>query len=138
MESKFLDVEAVVAIHRIVLDRSPFSDEDPNIFNSDVLESTVNGVCQTMFGELLNPTIYEQAAAYLFGLSNGHPFANGNKRTALIATISFLQMNSYRLTLSQTEAIQLTVDAAAGTISKEDIVEIFRGGGIQLELTGSD
>ena len=131
MSIEFLDTEAVLAIHKIVIEKSPIPNEDPNLKSFNLLESAVNGVRQTFGGQLLNSTIYDQAAAYLFSLSNNHAFENGNKRTALRVTIDFLRINGYRLNLSQEEAVQLTVDAAAGTIKKQDIVEIFRNGGIQ-------
>ena len=131
MSSDFLDIEAVLAIHKIVIERSPFPNEDPNVLNSDLLESAVNGVRQTFAGQLLNSTIYDQAAAYLFSLSNSHAFVNGNKRTALRVTIDFLKINGYKITLSKEEAIKLTVDSASRAINKEEIAKIFRSGGIQ-------
>lgn len=32
-----------------------------------------------------NPTIFQLAAAYGFGIARNHPFIDGNKRTALMA-----------------------------------------------------
>jgi death-on-curing family protein len=37
--------------------------------------------------------VYEKAVTLLIGLVRTHPFASGNRRTAYLATISFLEMN---------------------------------------------
>lgn len=43
----------------------------------------------TFGGELLHPTLADQAAAYLYRLSRNHPFVDGNKRTAFAAMDTF-------------------------------------------------
>ncbi len=37
------------------------------------------------------------AAAYGFGIARNHPFVDGNKRTALVATLTFLQLNGLEI-----------------------------------------
>lgn len=41
--------------------------------------------------------VIEQAPALLEGLSQNHPFFDGNKRTAIAVTAAFLRINGYRL-----------------------------------------
>ncbi|MDR2008380.1 MAG: type II toxin-antitoxin system death-on-curing family toxin [Alphaproteobacteria bacterium] len=50
-------------------------------------------------------TIIEQACALWESLSQNHPFIDGNKRTALDATLTFLAINGYTL---NTEDADLT------------------------------
>ncbi|WP_260449023.1 type II toxin-antitoxin system death-on-curing family toxin [Listeria booriae] len=50
-----------------------------------------------VFGVAAYPTIVDKAAQLWFSLANNHCFSNGNKRTALLATLSFLEMNCYTL-----------------------------------------
>ena len=67
------------------------------------------------------PTIAAKAAALLFGLTRNHPFIDGNKRTAVLATVFFLLNNDYRLDLSDTnEAFDMVVRVAAGGVSIGD------------------
>jgi len=51
----------------------------------------------TFDGEYLHPSVFEMAAAYLFHLARNHPFADGNKRTALMCALVFLGLNGQRL-----------------------------------------
>jgi death-on-curing protein len=38
---------------------------------------------------------FEMAAAYLYHIAQNHPFIDGNKRTALAAALTFLELNGY-------------------------------------------
>ena len=48
-----------------------------------------------IFGEKEFDGIFNQASAYLYYILKGHPFIDGNKRTALASTITFLEWNKY-------------------------------------------
>ena len=45
-------------------------------------------------GQDLYPTLIDKAAALGFSLINNHPFIDGNKRTALAASVTFLEWNN--------------------------------------------
>jgi len=47
--------------------------------------------------------IIEEAAALWESLSQNHPFVDGNKRTAIVATIVFLELNGWRFSVSDHE-----------------------------------
>ena len=46
-----------------------------------------------VFGTVEFEDIFHQAAAYMYYILKNHPFIDGNKRTALASTITFLQWN---------------------------------------------
>lgn len=48
--------------------------------------------------------IVEMAAALMESLITNHPFLDGNKRTAFVATDTFLRLNGFRLTIDQDDA----------------------------------
>lgn len=73
---------------------------------------------QTVFGEDLYPTIYDKASILAINLAKKHPFHNGNKQTALVAMITFLELNGYTTTFSQEEAVKFILDI---TTSKKDL-----------------
>ncbi|MDF0551888.1 Fic family protein [Kamptonema sp. UHCC 0994] len=52
------------------------------IRDEGLLESALAQPQSTFGGELLHPTIQDQAAAYFYHLAMNHPFIDGNKRTA--------------------------------------------------------
>ena len=51
-----------------------------------------------VFGRVEFPSIYHIAAAYMFYILKNHPFIDGNKRTALATSVTFLQWNEILFT----------------------------------------
>jgi death on curing protein len=64
------------------------------------------------------PGIVEMAVAYLGGIIRNHPFVDGNKRTAFVVGILFLEMNGYRFTAAEEDATQAVLSLAAGTMNE--------------------
>lgn len=58
------------------------------------------------------PTVEMAAAALAHSVIHNHPFYNGNKRTALVSMISFMDENGLMLTSSQDELFKWTVRVA--------------------------
>ena len=51
------------------------------------------------------PSIFDLAAAYSYGLANNHPFIDGNKRTAFMVMYTFLGLNGYWLEVDEMEVV---------------------------------
>ena len=66
------------------------------------------------------------AAAYGFGIAKNHPFIDGNKRTALAATRTFLRINGFTLDASQLEKAFTFLALAEGSLSEEDLTDWLR------------
>jgi len=58
------------------------------------------------------------AAAYGYGLARNHPFVDGNKRTAFVATLLFLRLNGYDLRATQEQRYSTFLALAAGTLDE--------------------
>ncbi len=58
------------------------------------------------------------ATAYIAGIVRNHPFVDGNKRTAFVVGVLFLELNNYRFTATEPEATQAMLDLAAGAINE--------------------
>jgi len=58
-----------------------------------LLESALAKPRMTLQNRFLYPSLAEKAAVYLFHLVKNHPFLDGNKRTAAVATRVFLRIN---------------------------------------------
>jgi death-on-curing protein len=71
------------------------------------------------------PTLYRLAAAYAFGIARNHPFVDGNKRTALVVAIAFLERNGVAFAASQQEAYLTFYDLAAGKLTEEELTAWF-------------
>ena len=65
-----------------------------------------------------SPDIADLAASYGVGLAKNHPFVDGNKRVAFLATGLFLMLNGQRLKASQAEATMVMLSVAAGTVDE--------------------
>jgi death-on-curing protein len=73
------------------------------------------------------PSLATLAAAYAFGISSNHPFVDGNKRTALVVSFAFLDVNGLEVTASQEEAFLTILGLAAGEISEAELTVWFAG-----------
>jgi death-on-curing protein len=65
-----------------------------------------------------NPKAWDLAAVYAHGIARNHPFVDGNKRTALVATELFLQLNGSELHASDEECVMIIFSLAAGEIDE--------------------
>jgi death-on-curing protein len=61
-----------------------------------------------------NPSLFELAAAYAYGLAKNHPFIDGNKRAAFIVAVVFLELNGRRFVATEADSAVSTLALAAG------------------------
>lgn len=66
------------------------------------------------------------AASCAFGIAKNHPFLDGNKRTALVVSISFLNLNGFDLDVEPTETYDVFYDLAQGVLSEDELADWFR------------
>jgi death-on-curing protein len=72
------------------------------------------------------PDFADLAASYAIGLAKNHPFVDGNKRAAFLATGLFLHLNGYRLTVSQADATLTMLAVAAGEMDEASFADWLR------------
>ncbi len=72
------------------------------------------------------PDIFTLAAAYCFALVKGHVFHDGNKRTAYIAAIVFLELNGVICAPEQADIVRTMRGAADGSVSESDLALWFK------------
>ncbi|MSQ89267.1 MAG: type II toxin-antitoxin system death-on-curing family toxin [Betaproteobacteria bacterium] len=66
------------------------------------------------------PTVFELATAYAFGIAKNHPFVDGNKRVALVTSVTFLELNGWRFVANEADSAIAFLDLAAGQISEKE------------------
>lgn len=91
---KLLAPETVIAINRLTIKLHggmflPPENIRPGQGLGFIEQIRINKV----FGEVLYPTPYHQAAAYLFYICKNHTFHDGNKRAALASALTILEIN---------------------------------------------
>lgn len=70
--------------------------------------------------------LYALAAAYGFGLARNHPFSDGNKRSAALASFLFLEINGLMVPENTDEVEAVFLALAAGGLSEEGLAEWLR------------
>jgi len=72
------------------------------------------------------PDVAALASAYGFGISQNHPFVDGNKRAAFLSVGLFLALNGYRLAVTQVEATVAMLALAAGELDEAEFAAWLR------------
>jgi death-on-curing protein len=72
------------------------------------------------------PDVAALAASYTIGLAKNHPFVDGNKRAAFLATGLFLYLNGYRLDTSQADATMTVLAVATGDATEDEFAAWVR------------
>jgi death-on-curing protein len=86
-----------------------------------LLESAMGSVEATFDDSFLHETLFAMAAAYLYGICRNHPFLDGNKRTAVSAALTFLDMNGIEVDADEDAFYALVIGVAEGRVSKAAI-----------------
>ena len=120
----FLSVDNVIYLHE---DSIRTEGGMAGMRDLPLLESAVLMPQQQFGGQYLHNSVAAMAAAYLFHIVSNHPFLDGNKRTGAMAAFVFLDANGYDLIASPDEFERLVVRTAAGTLSKDEVIDWFRG-----------
>jgi death-on-curing protein len=114
----FLTLDEVLAIHADQIERYGGR---PGVRDLPLLQSALAVPAATFEASFLHPSVHDMAAAYLFHLARNHPFVDGTKRTALMATLAFLGLNGRRLVADPVELTDVVVRVAAGRMSKAEV-----------------
>lgn len=66
------------------------------------------------------------AAAYGYGLTRGHGYVDGNKRTGFVAMAVFLDINGWSLEAQELEVVQVMLAVASGELAETDFAAWVR------------
>jgi death-on-curing protein len=73
-----------------------------------------------------SPHIAALAASLAYGIAKNHPFIDGNKRTALVVSRTFLLLNGFNIEASQEEKYLTFLKLAEGNLSEKELAEWVR------------
>jgi death on curing protein len=123
---RFLTVEEVLELHDDQL-RDDCGGGSTGLLSLDLLYSAVAQPRTSFGGELLHPTVWDQAAAYAYHIARNHPFLDGNKRTALNAALTFLCLNGHIIREdANDQLVEMMVRIAEGQLSKQEVASLLR------------
>lgn len=72
------------------------------------------------------PDISALAASLAFGIAKNHPFIDGNKRTALVVSRTFLLINGFNIEATQEEKYLTFLKLAEGNLTEVELTDWFR------------
>lgn len=117
-----LTAEQLELIHAGVLAKSGglFGTRHPG-----VLASLETKPLQSVFGKTLYPTVFEKAAVYAETIISQHPFVDGNKRTGMMASFTFLEVNGFRVTATDDDVFTYALVIATKKPSIQEMAVWF-------------
>lgn len=121
-EISYLWAKAVIDIHWVLVEDFATSQdpiEPPGLRDENLLESALHRVHTSLGRERKYPTVPMAAAAYLHAIIGNHAFHNGNKRTALVATLVFLDLNRFVLNIEEDQLYSYLINIAKHEIVKD-------------------
>jgi death-on-curing family protein len=105
----------VLAIHEALVEdfrRAEDPIEPAGLRSPDLLSSAVMRPATAIGDEQKYPTVEMAAAALFHSVIHNHPFHNGNKRTALVSLLVFLDENGMMLTCEEDELFKHVLQVA--------------------------
>lgn len=90
-----LQLEHILQLHVLAIAQFGGGDELRDLRR---LESAVATQTQEVFEAALYGTVFEKSAALIRNVMGDHPFVDGNKRTAMLAGLTLIELNSYTFT----------------------------------------
>lgn len=112
---RFLSVDEVMILHATSIELHGGSH---GIRDEGLLRSACAMPEQGFAGEFAHTVPFGMASAYAFHLCKNHPFVDGNKRTAFVACVSFLQMNGWEMQAPDETAWEQIVAIAENRLDK--------------------
>ena len=91
-----------------------------------LLESAVARPQASAYGADAYLDLVSKAAALLHSLVMNHAFVDGNKRTAVLSTLVFVDLNGYAIRWDQQEALDFLLRLADHQIELDDVIAFLR------------
>ena len=118
MAAIYLTLEQVITIHEDQVIRYGGSS---GLRDVPLLESAVFRPQSSFGGEDLYPTIFDKAASLMHSLILNHPFIDANKRTGTASMLVFLELNGYRLKVSQKALLETAKKVKSKKLSMDEL-----------------
>ena len=67
------------------------------------------------------PGVFDLAASYAAGIAKNHPFVDGNKRAAFVASVTFLELNGWQFAATEEAAAAAFLELAGGSLTEQEM-----------------
>lgn len=104
-----------------------------------MFEHVIGAAFQTYEGEDPHPDRFDKAAMLLRGITQGHPFNDGNKRTGFLVAAYYLQQVGFPVpsALPEDETVDLCLCISAGEIRDVGMIAVRLRGLWVAEMPGA-
>ena len=120
-EPRWISKRAVMALHEEQLAEHGGSS---GLRDEALLDSAL-AKPQNVFAYEEGVDIFRLAASYAFGIGRNHAFVDGNKRTALVVSTTFLNLNGWDFEAPKTKVYAAFYGLAAGDVSELELAAWF-------------
>ncbi|MBI5620630.1 type II toxin-antitoxin system death-on-curing family toxin [Candidatus Gottesmanbacteria bacterium] len=120
---KYLTTEDVLLLHHLSIEKSGGSH---GLRDAGLLDASIHRPQATFDGEDLYPRLFDKAGALCHSLIKNHAFVDGNKRTSLLSTMTFLELNGYNFSCNQKDLVVFGLNIDNENISPEGIAIWFK------------
>jgi death on curing protein len=114
--TNYIDPEEALA----VVDRMGLHVRDKGLLFSALARPAASA-----FGEDAYATLELKAAALITSLARNHALMDGNKRTAWVLTVAFLNIDGFDVVMTQDEKYDLVLAVAQGQLELDAIAATF-------------
>ena len=121
-EPVYLILEDVLEIYAAIIDATATQAAD-HLRNRDGLEGALARPAH--YAHYQQADLALQAAVLAHGIAETQPFIDGNKRTALVALLTFLEINGYDVRATDPELADWILSLSRGT-SPEELADTLR------------
>src|SRR3979490_2181263 len=120
-EPIWVSKKAVLAMHSAQLAEHGGADgiRGESFFNSALAKP------RNVFAYADQPDIFGLAASYAFGIAQNHAFVDGNKRTALVVVLTFLDRNGWDIVSSKENLYFTFLHLADGSLAEDELTAWF-------------
>jgi death on curing protein len=122
LESIYLTIEDVLELYAAIVGGST-SQANAQLRNRPGLESAIGR--PTSYANYERADLATQAAVLAHGIAESQSFLDGNKRLALVAMLTFLEVNGYRVPVSD-RALADWIIGLSAEMAAEDLARRIR------------
>ena len=121
-QSFFPDRNTIEIIHNVVIEQRGVS----GYVSPGMIEGCIEFARTDVYSFVPYPTLLEKAVALIYAFITFHPYADGNKRTALVSAAFFLFQNRYvlRITEETPEFLRAVADRVLDSADHSPMSEI--------------
>lgn len=120
---QFITLAEVIAIHE---NQVGLYGGEQGIRDITLLTSALALPESTYNQDYLHTDLFEMAAAYTFHICQNHPFIDGNKRTALVTGLLFLEFNGIIIEDPEGILYDVIMNIAKGEKNKSYLTGIYK------------